>query len=198
MSQLDTIVTWTKRIESTLEKQLGAEGRGLHEKTSSVGHHLDARLVKLLRRIATIRNKSMHEEDYKVEDINRFIEDCDTAHKRIIAIGNGNQVREVPASAAMSGGFSLSQPAFSYSVSGMKAFFLRELAFLMTPALMITRPKELLSRAIAVVVAVISGAVLINTLMAFVLGPVGWVWLGVVIGFGASVLLLLYLLSIGI
>lgn len=77
----------------------------------------------------------------------------------------------------------------------MKAFFLRELAFLMAPALLLTRLKELLARAVSVLVAAVFVAVLTKTLVVLALGPVGWVWLGVVIGFGVAALLLFYFLG---
>lgn len=84
MGQLDTIVGWTKKLESALETRLGAEGRGLHEKTGSVEHRLDKDLIRLLRKIATMRNKAMHEDGYVVEDIDRFVKDCEHAHNRIV------------------------------------------------------------------------------------------------------------------
>lgn len=77
----------------------------------------------------------------------------------------------------------------------MKAFFLRELAFVMAPALMLLQLKELASRAISVLIAVILAVVLSKTLLALALGPVGWAWLGVAIGVGVSLFLLLYLLQ---
>lgn len=192
MSQLDTIVNWTKKIESTLEKQLGAEGRGLHEKTSSVAHRLDARLVKLLRRIATIRNKSMHEEDYQVEDIKRFIEDCDTAHKQLIAIGNGKNLREVPAGSARRGGLSSSRPAFTNPLSGTKAFLLRELAFLLTPLSVLFNPGVFLVRAVWFGAGVIGCSLALAWAVAiFVLQPAWYEWIGIFL-----LLFLAYLASI--
>lgn len=86
MGQLDTIVGWTKKLESVLETRLGAEGRGLHEKTGSVEHRLDKDLVRLLRKIATRRNKAIHEDGYTVEDIDRFVKDCEYAHNRIVRL----------------------------------------------------------------------------------------------------------------
>lgn len=80
----------------------------------------------------------------------------------------------------------------------MKAFFLRELAFLAAPALLLTHFKELASRAISILVAAIFAFVLTATLSAFVLQPVGWTWLGVVFGFGVAVVLLLLVVSFGV
>ncbi|MCA1977705.1 MAG: hypothetical protein LDL19_00560 [Thiobacillus sp.] len=189
MSQLEAIVSWTKKIESTLERQLGAKGRGLHEKTSSVAHRLDASLVKLLRRIATIRNRSMHEDGYQVEDLERFIKDCDTAHRQILAIGNGKGFSVVPAvSAGHIGAFS-SVSAFSDSVTGVKGFLLREFAFLISPLMLLTTGKVLLSRLLSVLLVAIFVGVTTATLSAFVLHPAGWTWLWIVLGAGVSALL---------
>lgn len=79
----------------------------------------------------------------------------------------------------------------------MRAFFLRELAFLMLPALMLTRLKELLSRVTSVLIAAAFVWVLTKTLLVFALGPAGWIWLGVVIGLGVVALLLIALLTSG-
>ena len=65
----------------------------------------------------------------------------------------------------------------------MKAFFLRELAFLAAPLLLLTRFKDLRARALAVLLSVLLFVALSNTLSAFVLYPVDWeAWVGVVLG----------------
>lgn len=68
MKDIDLAVRASKRIESTLVRVLGATGRGLHEKTSSVERRLDPALVKRIRYVATIRNKLLHEESYRKID----------------------------------------------------------------------------------------------------------------------------------
>lgn len=80
----------------------------------------------------------------------------------------------------------------------MKAFFLRELAFLVAPVMLATHPKEFLSRFISVVIALVFAFVLMSTLAAFVLQPAGWGWLGVAIGFGVATVLLLVAASFGV
>lgn len=80
----------------------------------------------------------------------------------------------------------------------MKAFFLRELAFLVAPAMLFTAPKELLSRFISVVIALVFVFVLMSTLTVFVLQPAGWAWLGVAIGFGVAAVLLMVAASFGV
>ena len=80
----------------------------------------------------------------------------------------------------------------------MKAFFLRELAFLVAPAMLLTHFKELASRAISVLLIAAFAFALVSTLSSFVLHPVGWVWLGVAFGFGIAVVLLMVAVSFGV
>lgn len=80
----------------------------------------------------------------------------------------------------------------------MKAFFLRELAFLVAPVMLFTRPKVLMSRFISIMVAAVFIFVLMSTLTVFALQPVGWAWLGVAVGLGLSAILLLVAVSFGV
>ena len=80
----------------------------------------------------------------------------------------------------------------------MKAFFLREAAFLVAPAMLLTHFKEFVSRVISVLVVAIFALVMTGTLIALVLQPVGWAWLGVVFGFGVTAVLLLLAVSLGV
>ncbi|HEY1191925.1 MAG TPA: hypothetical protein VGE74_30120, partial [Gemmata sp.] len=61
MSDIELAVTRTKALESLLEQALGATGKGLHEKVTSVQARLSPGLVKKLRFVATVRNKIVHE-----------------------------------------------------------------------------------------------------------------------------------------
>lgn len=73
------IVNTVKRIETLLEQRYGASGRGLHTKVDSVREALPADLVKQLRWIATMRNKTMHEDGFVPDDMPRLHEamlDC--------------------------------------------------------------------------------------------------------------------------
>ncbi|MFW2373665.1 MAG: DUF4145 domain-containing protein [Gammaproteobacteria bacterium] len=65
MSDIDLAVKSSKKIESTLERVLGAQGKGLHEKVSSVEGKIPTALVKRIRYIATIRNKLIHEDNVR-------------------------------------------------------------------------------------------------------------------------------------
>lgn len=73
MSDIDLAVKSSKKIESTLERVLGANGRGLHEKVSSVENKIPTALVKRIRYIATIRNKLIHDDSFrKMNDRSSF------------------------------------------------------------------------------------------------------------------------------
>jgi len=58
------LVSGSKQIEAALEG-MGAEGKGLHSKALSIESHLGAALVKKIQYIATIRNKAVHEDDFR-------------------------------------------------------------------------------------------------------------------------------------
>lgn len=74
MSQIETVIRASKQLEQLLEQHYGASGRGLHEKTSSIEDQLDSDTVRRLRKIATLRNKVVH-EDFEIDDLTDF--QCD-------------------------------------------------------------------------------------------------------------------------
>jgi len=65
-----------KKIESILQTKFSAEGRGLHEKITSIESYLDSQQVIVLRGIATLRNKTVHEDDFEITDIEGFKKNC--------------------------------------------------------------------------------------------------------------------------
>lgn len=76
-SDIEVAVQWAKRLETLLESDFGATGKGLHEKISSVQKRLPAATSRKLRFIATVRNKIVHETSYsKIEDRGRFERTC--------------------------------------------------------------------------------------------------------------------------
>lgn len=80
MSDIELAITRCKSLETFLEQSLGATGKGLHEKVSSVQGRLQPDLVKKLRFIATVRNKIVHETNYqKIDDRAGFLRACDEA-----------------------------------------------------------------------------------------------------------------------
>lgn len=72
-SKIDLAVSSAQRIERILTDGLGAEGRGLHQKITSVEPHLPSDLVKNLRWIATVRNKTVHEDQNAMRNRRDFI-----------------------------------------------------------------------------------------------------------------------------
>jgi hypothetical protein len=67
MSSVEIVVGYSKQLEAILERSFGAQGKGLHQKVSSVEHLLPAKLVKTLRFLASVRNKVIHDHDYVLD-----------------------------------------------------------------------------------------------------------------------------------
>lgn len=59
------VIKNVKKIEKLLAVNYLATGKGLHEKATSVEEKLTPELMKKIRYIATIRNKLVHEDDFK-------------------------------------------------------------------------------------------------------------------------------------
>ena len=92
MSDIDLAINSSKRLESLLEQKLGASGRGLHEKVSSVEARLPRELARKLRLVATVRNKVVHESDYKkIDDRKAFVKACKEAERELKTLGGGNR-----------------------------------------------------------------------------------------------------------
>ena len=74
-SDIEVVINASKRLEALLEQRLGATGRGLHEKVSSVEQRLDVQVARDLRFLATVRNQLVHEGDrHGLDDRQRFEE----------------------------------------------------------------------------------------------------------------------------
>ncbi|KAG7361312.1 hypothetical protein IV203_036412 [Nitzschia inconspicua] len=64
----------SKDLEHILETEFGAQGKGLHEKISSIETSLPPDLVRNMRYLATIRNKLVHEHDFnKIPERQKFV-----------------------------------------------------------------------------------------------------------------------------
>ncbi len=59
------IIEYNKKIEKLLAERYQANGKGLHSKVTSVEAKLSPDLVKKIRYIATIRNKLVHEDNFR-------------------------------------------------------------------------------------------------------------------------------------
>lgn len=87
MSDIEMAISRVKALESLLEQALGATGKGLHEKVSSVQDRLPQPLVKKLRFVATVRNKIVHESDYQqIDDRAGFERACAEAEAALRAM----------------------------------------------------------------------------------------------------------------
>jgi hypothetical protein len=75
VNDYELAIKYSKTLEQILKDRFGAKGKGLHECTSSVEAKLDAKTVKKLRYVATIRNKLVHDADYaKIDNKRQFKE----------------------------------------------------------------------------------------------------------------------------
>jgi len=95
VSDLNEVIRYTRRLESILENSFGATGRGLSEKAKSVEDLIPLDVLKELKRIAYIRNKSVHEDGFEIRNIDRFTTRCQNAIDRLEEIaGQLNQEEE--------------------------------------------------------------------------------------------------------
>ncbi|MES1911679.1 MAG: hypothetical protein MHM6MM_004076 [Cercozoa sp. M6MM] len=77
-SDVHLAVSSSKELESML-RQLGAEGRGLHQQTTSLEHTLPNHVQRRLRRVAAQRNRIVHDVDtIELNNRNLFLNDVDT------------------------------------------------------------------------------------------------------------------------
>ncbi len=84
MKPFEVVLTRCSELEQLLSMQLGAQGRGLHEKVTSVEHRLTSRLIGKLRFIASARNQLVHESvDWSDDDLEDFTRACDWARDEI-------------------------------------------------------------------------------------------------------------------
>ena len=80
MTPIEELIKITQNMETVLEEDYGATGKGLHEKASSVESQLTPEVMKKIRFIATIRNKAVHDD---LETAEREIENVRTAAETV-------------------------------------------------------------------------------------------------------------------
>ena len=104
MSDIETAVQSSRLIENLLELRLGATGRGLHQKITSVEHRLPEHIVNRARFIASVRNGVVHDPTKFISDREGFenaVEEVTTyLRAQKIDVADGQQVREAPRQAA--------------------------------------------------------------------------------------------------
>lgn len=79
MSEIESVINYSKRIETLLVSKFQADGRGLHAKLTSIEEQLPENLVKRIRWIATIRNNLVHDENFALESLEDFEKSCNAA-----------------------------------------------------------------------------------------------------------------------
>ena len=85
MGDIDAAVRGAQQLEAVLEQRFGAEGRGLHEKLSSVEHQIPLPVVKQIRWIASLRNRVVH-EGAAIEDLAGFERAVSASRQRLESI----------------------------------------------------------------------------------------------------------------
>ncbi|MGR5178563.1 DUF4145 domain-containing protein [Vibrio parahaemolyticus] len=83
MSDIESVVLRTRRIEKLLRQQYHADGKGLHQLVTSCEERLPHDVISKLRYIATIRNKVVHEEDFELDDMSGFMRTCDECEQEL-------------------------------------------------------------------------------------------------------------------
>jgi len=83
MSDIEKVVTRTRRLEKLLRTQHHASGKGLHQLITSCEERLPHDVIKKLRFVATIRNKIVHEDGFKLDSRKEFLKVCDECEKEL-------------------------------------------------------------------------------------------------------------------
>lgn len=83
MSDIENVVTRTRRLETLLRNQYHAQGKGLHQLITSCEERLPHDVIAKLRFIATIRNKVVHEDQYQLDDKQGFLSACDECEREL-------------------------------------------------------------------------------------------------------------------
>lgn len=99
MGEIDLVFDYSRKIESILENNFGAQGRGLHDKLSSVEAQFPPALARKIRWIATIRNNMAHADDYRLEDAEDFKRTGDAVVSELKALA-AKDLRLIPMEAA--------------------------------------------------------------------------------------------------
>lgn len=80
---LKDVLQGTKRIEAILEEKFGSTGRGLYEKMTTANMKLPEPLQKRIRYVATMRNKTMHEEGFEIPNIPEYVKTCQSIAEQL-------------------------------------------------------------------------------------------------------------------
>lgn len=76
MTDLNKIIAGAKSIERILTEQFGGTGRGMREKLDSARYQIPQPLQQRIAYLARVRNRSVHEEDFVLEDSDDYLGKC--------------------------------------------------------------------------------------------------------------------------
>ena len=82
-NHFELVIKQSKHFEVLLKTHFGATGKGLHQLVSSIEKALPKDLIRDLRKIATIRNKLIHEQGYDSIDETTFNQACASADPKL-------------------------------------------------------------------------------------------------------------------
>jgi hypothetical protein len=96
-NDLKLAVESSQKLESLLECNYSATGRGLHEKIASVEDQLPVKIVRGMRFIASVRNAVVHEVGARIEDREGFLRKFQEAQQFLSSEGgHANKRGNVP------------------------------------------------------------------------------------------------------
>jgi hypothetical protein len=72
MSDIEIVIQRSRKLEALLKGRYHAKGRGLHALVSSVERQLPRDIVPGLRWVATMRNKVVHEDSFRLKSTADF------------------------------------------------------------------------------------------------------------------------------
>jgi len=116
----ERIVSRVKKIETVLS-EMGASGRGLHAKLTSIESQLDGSVVRKIRFIASIRNKLLHEDGFELSDdiFERFEGACDQVEEYFHRLSSETRSSSGRSSSAAK------KTGIALTILGVLAFILR-------------------------------------------------------------------------
>lgn len=88
MDEIGLVVKKSRRLEMLLKTHYHAEGKGLHALISSCQERLPHNVISKLRFIATIRNKTVHEDGFKIDNMKSFLLACKESEHELLPRSN--------------------------------------------------------------------------------------------------------------
>ncbi|MGO2509245.1 MAG: DUF4145 domain-containing protein [Vibrio hibernica] len=83
MSDIEKVVSCTRRLERLLREKYYAQGQGLMELVQSCEQRLPHSIIKKIHHVADIRQKVVHDDDYQLDDPIAFERMCLECEKEL-------------------------------------------------------------------------------------------------------------------